>query len=74
MTFIQKHAYGIGAAFASALWPFFRKRRRVAVVNILKCFHYVGITDSAVVLLVNEFVNVNLISAHFILLVFFYCL
>ena len=44
MTFIQKHAYGIGAAFASLLWPFFPKRRRIAVQNILKC----RITDDEV--------------------------
>jgi KDO2-lipid IV(A) lauroyltransferase len=41
MTFIEKHAYDIGAGFASLLWPFFRKRRAIAVRNILKC----GITS-----------------------------
>ena len=37
MTFLQRHAYGIGCGFASALWPFFRKRRRIAVENIMRC-------------------------------------
>ena len=41
MTFLQKHAYDIGAGFASLLWPFFKKRRAIAVRNILKC----GITS-----------------------------
>ena len=41
MTFIQKHAYGFGAGFAALLWPFFRKRRRLSVMNIMKC----GITS-----------------------------
>ena len=36
MTFLQRHAYGIGAGFAKALWPFFAKRRRIAVENILR--------------------------------------
>ncbi|MCR5414394.1 MAG: lysophospholipid acyltransferase family protein [Kiritimatiellae bacterium] len=37
MTFIQRHAYGFGAAFAALLWPFFFRRRRLAVENIMKC-------------------------------------
>lgn len=37
MTFFQRHAYGIGTRFAAMLWPFFRKRRRLSVENILKC-------------------------------------
>lgn len=37
MTFLQRHAYGIGCGFAAAFWPFFRKRRRISVENILKC-------------------------------------
>jgi len=37
MTFLQRHAYGIGTGFAAFLWPFFRKRRRLSVDNILKC-------------------------------------
>ena len=37
MTFVQRHAYGFGAGFAALLWPFFRKRRRLSVANILKC-------------------------------------
>ena len=41
MTFIQKYAYDIGVGFASLLWPFFKKRRAIAVRNILKC----GITS-----------------------------
>ena len=36
MTFIQRHAYDIGAGFASLLWPFFRKRQKVAVENIMR--------------------------------------
>ena len=41
MNFIDRHAYDWGAAFARALFPFFRKRRRIAIDNILKA----GITD-----------------------------
>lgn len=41
MTFIQRHAYGIGAGFAALLWPFFFRRRRLSMENIMKC----GITD-----------------------------
>ena len=41
LTFIQRHAYGFGAGFASLLWPFFPGRRRLATENILKC----GVTD-----------------------------
>lgn len=37
MTFVQKHAYGFGSAFAGLLWPFFFRRRRLSVENILKC-------------------------------------
>ena len=37
MTFLQRHAYGIGCGFASLLWPLFVKRRRISVENILKC-------------------------------------
>ncbi|MCR5838238.1 MAG: hypothetical protein K6G94_01225, partial [Kiritimatiellae bacterium] len=37
MNFIQRHAYDIGAGIAACLWPFFAKRRRIAVSNILKC-------------------------------------
>lgn len=44
MTFIQKHAYDIGAGFAALLWPFFRKRRAISVGNIVKC----GITADPV--------------------------
>lgn len=42
MTFFQKHAYSIGCGLAAALWPFFGKRRRIAVENILRA----KITDS----------------------------
>ncbi len=38
----KSKAYGIGAAVARAAYPFFRKRRRIAVDNILKA----GITDN----------------------------
>ena len=37
MTFIQRHAYAFGAAFAALLWPFFPGRRRIAVGHVLKC-------------------------------------
>ena len=37
MTFLQRHAYGTGCTFAALLWPFFAKRRRISVENILKC-------------------------------------
>jgi len=36
MTFLQKHAYDIGYGFAALLWPFFGRRRQIAVTNILK--------------------------------------
>ena len=41
MTFFQRRAYGIGAGFAALLWPFFRKRRRLSIENVMKC----GITS-----------------------------
>jgi KDO2-lipid IV(A) lauroyltransferase len=42
---IQRHAYDFGAGFGKLLWPFFRKRAKTAVDNILAC----GITaDPAV--------------------------
>ena len=37
MNFFQKRAYGFGYGLAACLWPFFRKRRRIAVENILAC-------------------------------------
>lgn len=37
MTYLQQHAYEIGCDFAAALWPFFGRRRKVAVENVLKC-------------------------------------
>ena len=37
MTWFQRHAYGIGTGFAAFLWPFFPKRRKISVANILKC-------------------------------------
>lgn len=37
MTFVQRHAYGFGAGFAALLWPFFFRRRRLSVRNIMKC-------------------------------------
>jgi len=36
MTFLQRHAYGIGCGAAALVWPLFRKRRRISVDNILK--------------------------------------
>ena len=41
MNFLQRHAYGFGCGFAALFWPFFGKRRRISVENILRC----GITD-----------------------------
>ena len=43
MNFIQKHTYDIGSWFAACLWPFFFRRRRISVDNIVKC----GITSDA---------------------------
>ena len=37
MNFAQRHAYGFGCGFAALFWPFFRKRRRISVENILRC-------------------------------------
>ena len=37
MTFVQRHAYGFGCGLAAIFWPFFRKRRRVSVDNLLRC-------------------------------------
>ncbi len=36
MTFLQKHAYSIGAGIAAAFWPLFRRRRRISVENLLR--------------------------------------
>ena len=41
MNFLKKRSYDIGCLAASLVWPFFRKRRRISVENILKC----GITS-----------------------------
>lgn len=41
MTFFQRKSYDIGCALASLIWPFFGKRRRISVENILRT----GITD-----------------------------
>lgn len=43
MKFFARHAYDIGSGFASCLWPFFFKRRRISVDNIMKC----GVTSDA---------------------------
>ena len=37
LTFVQRHAYDWGSGFAGLLWPFFPKRRRIAVENLIKC-------------------------------------
>lgn len=37
MTFVQRHAYGFGCGLAALLWPFFRRRQRTAIDNVLKC-------------------------------------
>jgi len=36
MNFIQRHAYDAGCGVAALFWPFFRKRRRISVDNILR--------------------------------------
>ena len=36
MTFLQKHAYGIGTGLAAAFWPFFRRRQKISIENIIK--------------------------------------
>ena len=41
MKWIDSHAYDWGSALARTLYPLFRKRRRIAVDNILKA----GITS-----------------------------
>ena len=43
MTFFQRKAYDFGCGFASLFWPFFTKRRRISVENILRC----GITEDS---------------------------
>ena len=37
LSFCQRHAYGFGCGFAAFFWPFFTKRRRISVENILRC-------------------------------------
>ena len=37
MNWLYSHAYDIGANFAYAIWPFFGRRRRLAIDNVLKC-------------------------------------
>lgn len=41
VNWIDRHAYGLGSAFARSLYPLFRKRRRISVENILKA----GVAD-----------------------------
>lgn len=41
MTFFQRKAYDIGCGIASLFWPFFTKRRRISVENILRA----GVAD-----------------------------
>ncbi len=41
MNILKRHAYDIGCGLAACIWPFFVRRRRISVANILKC----GITD-----------------------------
>lgn len=36
MNFLQRHAYDLGAGFAALMWPFFRRRRRISIDNILR--------------------------------------
>ena len=42
MNIVQRHAYGFGCGFAALFWPFFTRRRRISVENLLRC----GITDN----------------------------
>ena len=35
MTWLQAHAYDLGVGFAYAIWPFFKKRQKLAIENIL---------------------------------------
>jgi len=35
--FFARHSYDVGFAVASLAWPFFRRRRRISVENLLKC-------------------------------------
>ena len=44
MTFFQRKAYDIGCGFAALFWPFFGKRKRISVDNIIRC----GITSDPV--------------------------
>jgi len=37
LTFFQSRAYDFGCAVASLAWPFFCKRRRISIENILRC-------------------------------------
>lgn len=37
MNFLHRHAYDIGGGFAAFMWLFMRKRRRIAVENVLAC-------------------------------------
>lgn len=37
MSFIARHAYGMGCGFAALLWPFFVGRRKISIENILRC-------------------------------------
>lgn len=37
MNFIQRHAYDFGAGLAALVWPFFRKRRRISIENVMRC-------------------------------------
>ena len=37
MTFVQRHAYGFGCRLAAMFWPFFRRRRRISVENLMRC-------------------------------------
>ena len=41
LSFSQRHAYGFGCGFAALFWPFFTKRRKISVENILRA----GITS-----------------------------
>ena len=37
MNILRRHAYDIGACFASLVWVLMPKRRRIATENILRC-------------------------------------
>ena len=37
MTFFQRNAYDFGCGIAALIWPFFRRRRKISIENLLRC-------------------------------------